>query len=266
MGHLVEVGKDHVWVDVEGPDGAPAVVLLHPGVGTSTIFDAVVPGLSDDFCVVRFDKRGFGRSPAPTEPFDHSQDVLAVLDALDLESSHLVGNSMGGAAALDVAVRTPDRLASLTLLCPGVSGYDWPSDPVDEEFGQLAESGDLPGLVEMALRVWAAVGEDQGARQQVTEASVAWQFEAQFEKEGEPAWPRLGSIAVPTTVMIGGVDHPPLVTCNEEMVRLIPGAQAVRMPGVDHLPTLRDPELVARTVRDTIARAGQPPGSVPPVA
>ena len=137
MGHLVEVGKDHVWLDVEGPDGAPAVVLLHPGVGTSTIYDAVVPGLSGDFCVVRFDKRGFGRSPAPTEPFDHSQDLLAVLDALDLESSHLVGNSMGG-GPLWTSPSAPDRVASLTLLCPGVSGYDWPADPVDEEFEQLA--------------------------------------------------------------------------------------------------------------------------------
>ena len=94
------------------------MVLLHPGVGTSTIYDAIVPGLSGDFCVVRFDKRGFGRSPAPTEPFDHSQDLLAVLDALDLESSYLVGNSMGGGPLCDIAVRAPDRVASLTLLVP----------------------------------------------------------------------------------------------------------------------------------------------------
>ena len=241
MGHLVEVGKDQVWVDVEGPDGAPAAVLLHPGVGTSTIYDAVVPGLSGDLRVVRFDKRGFGRSPAPTEPFEHAQDLLAVLDALDLESAHLVGNSMGGAAALDVAVRAPERVSSLTLLCPGVSGYDWPSDPVDEEFEQLAGAGDGPGLVELALRVWAAAGDGQGARQQVTDASAAWQLEAEFEQEGAAAWPHLGSIAVPTTVMIGGLDHPPLVACNEEMVRRIPGAQAVRMPHVDHLPTAARP-------------------------
>jgi 3-oxoadipate enol-lactonase len=266
MEQMVTVGRDVVWVDEHGVADGPPVVLLHPGVGTSTIYDAVVPELARDLRVVRFDKRGFGRSPAPTEPFDHAQDLLAVLDALDIRAAHLVGNSMGGGAALDVAVRAPERVASLTLLCPGVSGYDWPDDPGAEEFEKLASSGDLAGLIELAIRTWAAAGDDQGARQQVTEAASAWQLEAEYEQEGEPAWPHLGSIVAPTTVMIGGLDHPPLVACNEELVRVIPGAQAVRMPEVDHLPSLRDPALVVRTVRDTVTRAGQPPGSAPPVA
>jgi pimeloyl-ACP methyl ester carboxylesterase len=189
-----------------------------------------------------------------------------VLDALDIGVAHLVGNSMGGGAALEVAVRAPERVASLTLLCPGVSGYDWPDDPVDEEFEKLAAAGDVAGLVELGIRMWAAAGDHQGAREQVTEAAKAWQLEEEFEQEGEPAWPHLGSIVAATTVMIGGLDHPPLVACNEQLVRLIPGAQAVRMPEVDHLPSLRDPALVVRTVRDTVARAGQPRGSAPPVA
>ena len=251
----VGTGQDQVWAEVQGSGEGPPIVLLHPGVGVSTIWDDVVPGLAAGHRVVRFDKRGLGRSPAPTEPFEHAEDLRTVLDAVGAPTAHLVGNSMGGSAALDLATRSPDRVASLTLLCPGVSGWDWPDDPTGAAFAALAESGDVAGLVDLALRTWAGAGPEGPARDQVEAASAAWALEGEHEQPGEPAWPRLGELAVPTTVVIGELDHPPLVALDEALVGAIPGAVPVRLTGVDHLPSLRVPDVVVRTVLDTVARA-----------
>ncbi|GAA0686554.1 hypothetical protein GCM10010193_45520 [Kitasatospora atroaurantiaca] len=59
---------------------------------------------------------------------------------------------------------------------------------------------------------------------------------------------RLGELDTPTVVMVGDLDRPTLIACNEEVAERIPGCRLVRMPGVDHLPPLRVPDLVADTV------------------
>lgn len=111
---------------VQGPDGAPVLVLLN-SIGTTTaMWDPVVGPLSEQFRVVRIDTRGHGRSPASPAGTactiaDLGGDVLAGLDAVQaqLEATrvHLAGLSLGGMTAMWLAIHHPERIARLALLC-----------------------------------------------------------------------------------------------------------------------------------------------------
>ena len=101
--------------------GTPRYVLLHAGVADSRAWDAVAPAL--DGPSVAYDRRGFGGTPPGPEGFRHLDDLLAVLDAVaGDEPVWLIGNSMGGALAIDAALEAPERFAGLVLIGPGVSG------------------------------------------------------------------------------------------------------------------------------------------------
>jgi 3-oxoadipate enol-lactonase len=250
---MVRVGVDELWADDGGGPGRP-VVLLHPGVGDSTIWDDVLPALLAQYRVIRYDVRGYGRSPAATTEYVLLDDLVAVLDHFGVRRAALVGCSMGGATSIDLALADPDRVAAMVLVCPGISGYPWPDEPeLDAELDALAQAGDLDGLAEVGLRVWAAAGADEAARALLRGAAQAWLNEEQFQAEGPPAFDRLGDVRVPTVIMVGDVDRPALISCNEEAARRIPGAQLVRVPGGDHLLPLRHPELVTDTVLGHLA-------------
>ena len=86
----------------------------------------------------------------------------------------------------------------------------------------------------------------------------AWDGEEEFEQEGEPTFDRLEDIRTPTVLMVGDQDDAALIAINEEAARRIPGCELIRMPGVDHYPTIRAPKLVTDTIRRHIA--AQPGG------
>ena len=157
---FIPAGADQIWLEDTGGDDVP-VVLLHPGIADATIWDGMLPFLGDRR-VVRYDQRGFGRSPQATESFTTLGDLVTVLDAIGAPRAHLVGNSMGGEAVLALAVTAPERAASMTLLCPGVRGYPWPDDDpeLEREWKELVDAEDIDGLTALYLRVWAASGVD----------------------------------------------------------------------------------------------------------
>lgn len=250
MERMVPVDDGQLWTDDTGGDGPP-VVLLHPGVGDSTIWEPVLPRLAARHRVIRYDVRGYGRSPAPTTPYSPLADLTAVLDHFALDRVPLVGTSMGGATALSLAHADPSRVSSLVLVCPGVTGYPWPSDPdAVALYRRMIEANDVAALAAFGLQVWAAAGADEAATAQLTSAARAWPTDAAFQREDPPVYDRLAELDVPSVLMVGDRDWPPTIACGEQIAARIPGCRLVRMPGVDHLPTLRVPDLVADTVLD----------------
>jgi pimeloyl-ACP methyl ester carboxylesterase len=257
VGAFVEVGAERLWVDDRAGAGVP-VVLLHPGISDSTIWNGLLP-LLDDRRVVRFDGPGYGRSPratAPATPVDH---LLGVLDALGIERAHLVGNSNGGGTALALAVTRPARVASLTLLCTAVPGFPWPEDagnPEDEaEFERLTAAGDVDGLTDLYLRVFAASGADDHLRAQVR-ASTELELSGQdLTESNPPVWESVATVTAPTAIVIGDRDDPDTVLADLALAGEMPGAELVRLD-TDHLPQYRDPATVAEIIRRTVARAG----------
>lgn len=113
------VEVEHV---VTGRADGPVVVLSNSLGATYRMWDAQLEALEERFRVVRYNTRGHGASPVPAGPYtidDLADDVVALLDRLGVSRAHLVGLSLGGMTAMRLAVRNPDRVDRLALLCTG---------------------------------------------------------------------------------------------------------------------------------------------------
>jgi 3-oxoadipate enol-lactonase len=254
---MIAVDGGEVWSDDSG-GGGPPVVLLHPGVGDSRIWEPVLPALTASYRVIRYDARGFGRSPAPTVKFSLLADLITVLDYYGLDRAAIAGCSQGGGSALGLALEQPARVAALVLLCPGVPGYPWPGEPdeLDAEYEHALDTGDVDALAGLMQRVWAGAGPAAAVMEQLRSAARAEISSRGMEQRDPPVFDRLGEISVPASLLVGDADYPPLVQANRQAAARIPGCELTVVPGMDHLPPLREPDLVLSTIRSTLSRAG----------
>jgi len=256
-GATVQVGADTLWVEDGGGTGTP-LVLLHPGITDSQVWGPVLPLLARHR-VIRYDRRGFGRSPVAHEPFRSLDDLVAVLDHLGLDRVHLVGNSMGGEASLALAVTHPERVASMTLLCPGIGGYPWPEATPEEEalmerYRVLTEAEDLPGLAALGLEVWCRSGADDFLTEQLAATTAAEPAQGELERPNPDQWDLLPGLTISTTVIAAELDPSDSLRASLDLAVQIPNAALVRLD-TDHVPQYRDPEAVAAAIEDTVDRA-----------
>lgn len=140
--HYHEFGSEH----------EQAVVLLHgggPGASAWSNFSRNLPVFGKSFRAIAIDQPGFGRSDKPTEHpqyFTHSAEaLLGALDALGIERAHLVGNSLGGGAAVRFALDHPDRAGRLVLMGPGGLSMNVFSPDPTEGIKKLATFSAPPG-------------------------------------------------------------------------------------------------------------------------
>jgi len=262
---MVAVDGGEVWADDSGGDG-PALVMLHPGVGDSGIWEAVLGPLAAKYRVIRYDARGFGRSPAPAVEFSLLGDLIAVLDHFGVERAAFVGCSQGGGSSLGLALTQPTRVSALVLLCPGIPGFPITREEeaamigpekaaaIDAEFKRTEAAGDAEGVAAVARQLWGAAGDTPTVLEQTRSAARAWLASIQPE-EDPPVFERLGEISIPAALMVGDMDYPPLVAANRQAAARITGCEFRFVPGMDHFPPLREPELVLDLISRTLARA-----------
>jgi pimeloyl-ACP methyl ester carboxylesterase len=259
-----------------GLRGAPAVVLLHAGVADRRVWHGVLERLEDDeLDLVAYDRRGYGETPRATTAFRHVDDLVAVLDAAGADRAVLVGNSRGGALALDLALAHPDRVAAVLLIGAAVSGMtdegediDW---VVDEATGGILRAheaaeraGDVEEQVRLELHLWldgptAPEGRVGGAaRELAADMDRRILAAGAAEDEGDSgldAWHRLGEITVPVLATWGDLDLPPDQPFYELTAQRLGDARTRVLPGTAHLPSLDAPAVVAGLVREAAALA-----------
>ncbi len=122
--HEVKAGKARISTLTAG-DGIETVILIH-GLGSDkTSFFETVSALTPEYTVHAIDLPGFGSSSkplrAPYDPAWFSRAVCRFMDAMGIDRAHLVGNSLGGRVAIEVGLRNPERVRSLSLLCPSMA-------------------------------------------------------------------------------------------------------------------------------------------------
>jgi pimeloyl-ACP methyl ester carboxylesterase len=239
-------------------DGTP-LVLLHAGVADRRSWYDVAERLSAP--VIAYDRRGFGETPPSPEPFTHLDDLVAVLDATAEGPAWLVGNSMGGALALDAALAVPDRLAGLVLIAPAVNGQPEPEELDADTMGIVGELEAARDVDEqLRLHAWLWLDGPAGPEGRVggPARELALAMNERILRHGAPedagegdvdAWSRLEEVRAATTVIWGDRDVPfGIETCRAVVAR-VPGARAHVLPRTAHLPSLEQPAELAAAIQ-----------------
>jgi pimeloyl-ACP methyl ester carboxylesterase len=219
-------------------------VLVHAGIADSRMYRQQLETLAPARAV---DLPGFGTEPLESDTVDYRQFVR---DRLPAEPATLVGTSLGGAIALELALESPERVAALVLVGPGLDGHEW-SDEVRtswQEEEEAFERGDLDAAVEANLRVWLPDDVEPEVRALVADMQRQ-AFELQTEHDDlrtkrlePPASTRLAEVAVPTLVVTGDEDVRDIHEIAEKLVTEIPGAERATIAGAGHLPSLERPD------------------------
>jgi 3-oxoadipate enol-lactonase len=229
---------------VDGPAGAPPVVLVHPLGVTHRLWDATAAVLRDRYRVVRYDVRGHGASAIPPGPYslaEMAEDARELLDALGLGAVHVVGMSMGGCIGMALALAHPARVQSL-VLCDTTACYGPGVTPMWEDRVRVAETaGMTPELVERTMAIWFSPA--YRARHKDVVDGVAAMLAATDPRGYAAAiraigWAdqrdRIGAIRVPTLVVVGEKDPGTPVAMSREIVERIAGARLAVLPGAMH--------------------------------
>jgi 3-oxoadipate enol-lactonase len=245
----LDVAGSRLSYEVAG--SGPPVVLLHGGWLDARQWDGQFEELAREFTVVRYEPRGFGRSPLGTEPYSHHADLAALIGALGLGPPHLVGLSNGAAIAVEFAVWSPGALRSLAVGAAPMRGHD-----LGLEFmtGMRAVVGaGAAGRTDDCLTAaWAfaplrVAGEIPAVRRRVDQMIREHEFGYARPDAPKRAWvdppvsQRFGEISVPSLVIIGDREMPTLIEQGEMMAAAIPGAELVVIEGAGHIVNLERP-------------------------
>jgi 3-oxoadipate enol-lactonase len=241
-----------LWFAESG--SGPAVVLLHEGVVDSRIWEPFLRHVDGQLRTIRYDQRGYGRSPMWNGPYSPVDDLVSVLDAAGVEQAALVGTSRGGRIAIQATLERPERVSALVPVVSGLAGH-----PVDIEvspelearWDAAEERGDLAELAAIDMEIWAPMGADQELRAMFLENVEASNADDPAEEVSSAG--RLGEIAAPTLVITAGRDVAAINELGELLAREIPGAQSARIEEADHMVQWRAPEELARLVVDFLA-------------
>lgn len=241
-----------LWYDETGE--GPPLVLLHEGVVDSRIWEPVVPLLAERHRVIRYDQRGFGRSPLPDGPYSVVEDLVSVLDAADLDQSALVGASRGGNIALATALNHPDRVSKLVLVGSGLPGYSWSVEWTPDQISRweaAEEADDYEAMAELDMEAWAPMGADAELRAMFVENAVG--SNSEDPATDEPVAERVGGVTAPTLVITGGRDVAGINEIGDRLAREIPGARSAVIQEADHMIPWRTPEELSHLILDFLS-------------
>ena len=226
------------------------MVLIHNAILHSAAWDDVWPILCRDFHVVRYDRRGDGRSPAATTLYTPTADILAVMHAAGMEHAVIVGSSAGGGIAVDFTLQHPQAVDRLVLVGAAVSGFAYSQYFIERVtvMGKSLAKGDFEG----ALRgSWAfAPGHDAALKRAVSLLMANPQDVGHPDRArpAPPALPLLATIKVPTLILVGEYDIADNQGQAGAQEALIPGSKRIVVRDTAHLMYLEHPDLFAKLV------------------
>jgi 3-oxoadipate enol-lactonase len=232
-------------------------ILLHAGIADSRMYRQQVQTLAPARAL---DLPGFGRTPLEPDSLD---DRAFVRNALPDEPVTLIGTSLGGRIALELALEAPDRVAGLVLVGPGLPGHEWSDEmrAFGAEEEEALERGDLDAAVDANVRLWLADDVDPEVRALVAEmqrnAFVLQQgHDYKNVPLGPPASERLADVRAPTLVVTGDEDVRDIHEIAEKLAAEIPNAGRATIAGAGHLPSLERPDEFDRVVLGFLDKHG----------
>jgi 3-oxoadipate enol-lactonase len=237
--------------------GSGAPLLLIQGLGYARwSWEPIVPRLAERYRVLFFDNRGIGESDKPEGPYTArlmAGDALQVLDEAGVDRAHVLGASLGGMIAQELAVAAPERVDKLVLCCTTPGGAATVPMP-DVTVRLFAEAATLPPEVALRRFVENALAPDAPTElvERLFDLRVAnpldpagWQAQA---AAGIGFAGVDGAIAAPTLLVTGTEDNVVDPRNSDVLAERIPGAELERIEGAGHLFFWEQPDAFVRIV------------------
>jgi len=225
--------------------------------------------LEESFDVVVFDNRGIGLSNRISEPFtiaELAEDTAELLERLEIESAHVVGISMGGMIAQELALAEPRRLRSLTLgctYCGGEGSKLMPQGSVEKLAAGIA-SGNRDEAIRAGYEInlspgFRADAEAYAAFHEMATTVPAARQVVELQAQaifGHDTSGRLGEIEAPTLIIHGTLDEVLPFPNGEKIASLMPGARFEVLEDVGHMFWWEQPQRSAELIREHALAAG----------
>jgi pimeloyl-ACP methyl ester carboxylesterase len=279
----VAVGRHRVSTLTMG--SGPDVLLLHGLGGTRATLLETAATLSTRYTVHAPDLPGFGSSSKPAvggyNAAWFADIMLGLLDALEIDHAQVVGNSMGGRIAIEMALARPERVGALGLLCPAVAWIRRGFHPivrllrpelgllphnlhrgmVASQFSSLFFNRDLldPAVGDLMVDEFRRIYHSAGARYAFLASARNIYLEAPLGRRG--FYPRLAELQTPALFIWG--DHDGLIPAafNRQVRKWLPTAEQVILSDCGHVPQVERPQETNELLMDFFARTQARPGA-----
>jgi len=264
----IKVGDINMYYEIHGK-GEPLLLIM--GLGSDlTSWILQIPEFSKKYQVIPFDNRGVGRTDAPDVPYSTAMmadDTIGLLDSLGIEKAHILGLSMGGFIAQEIALKYPQRVKSLVLAATAACPYAWATHLLGTML-RLAQEGvtpetfttlrvswlftdkffDNPELVRTVIDTMLANPHPQPVH------AYARQFSAANEHDTRG---RIGQITAPTLVLVGREDMLLPVKMSEELAAGIPNSELAVLDGGGHGLLVEIADRFNQAVMDFLAKVAK---------
>ena len=275
--HDVQAGRHRISTLTMGH--GPDVLLLHGLGGTRASLFQTAAVLSQRYRVHAPDLPGFGSSGKPARgAYDarwFAEAVLAMMDEQQIPTAHLVGNSMGGRIAIEMAMIAPDRVRALGLLCPAVAWvkrglhplvrllrpefgllpHGFSRGTVASQFWSMLYDRDLldPAVADVMVDEFRRIYQSAGARYAFLASARNIYLEAPYGRRG--FYPRLAELQPPAMFVWGSHDRLIPAAFSRHVAKWLPSAEQVTLEHCGHLPQVERPDETNALLLSFFARA-----------
>ena len=245
---------------IDGPQGAPWLVLSNSLATSIAMWDEQAAALKDKFRVLRYDQRGHGATDAPAGRYAFNtllSDALALLDALAIEKAHFAGLSMGGATAMGLAERHPDRFDRI-IVCDSPCQSTLQSSQQWEERIAIAQKQGIEALVEPTVSRWfppETVAKNpphlDKVRAMFRATPVNGFIGCAAALADHDYASAVATVKSPVLFLVGEKDAP--APAMRKLNEKLPGSRYVELGGAGHISNMDRPAEFNRAVRDFLA-------------
>ncbi len=260
---FAEVNGTTLYYEVKG-EGFP-LVFVHGHLVDRRMWDDQWDVFAQNYKVIRYDARGFGKSDLPDKPYFPAEDLRALLMFLNIKKAVVIGLSMGGGVNIDFTLEYPDMVSALVLAAPSLGGYNYSGEELPGKAAAFFSTAKEKGALEavqwfLEEPFWSyTIPSDPGVRgkfETLMKENIQifdWN-QAFLQLAHPPAALRLSEIKVPTLVAAADGDYYENLKVTELLEAEIKGAKRVVMKDTGHMLNMEKPAQFNKILQDFLVR------------
>ncbi|MFC1564797.1 alpha/beta fold hydrolase [candidate division KSB1 bacterium] len=246
---FIEVDGGKLFYEEAG--SGETVVMIHDGLVHHEIYDGQFLAFAENYRVIRYDRRGYGKSPKPKKEYSIVEDLNSLFEELNIDNAAVIGMSMGGGLAIDFTLEYPEKVTSLVLVGAVVSGYGYTEHFTTRGGNMPLEYYQDPESLRKYLiedDPYEISPKNKDARRRLIELINANPHNMEFEKYQLNKPPRRGAlgvlneIEVPALIVVGEDDIPDVHSHAGAIEAGIPNARRIVVKNAGHLVPMEQPE------------------------